>query len=153
MLTAPAASRGGRDAGARGSELNENARVVVSIKDNQILLTDTDKKGPDAVRSFSYDHAFWSTVPTDPHFATQEDVFQAVGMDVLSNGTFPAKRAVLHTLRELGLTTVRPRGPTRWRCSARGLQRVHLCVRPDRLRQVFQHDGLRGQQGCHPTPV
>ena len=70
----------------RSRELNENARIVVEIKGNQVILTDPDKKGADAVKPFTYDHAFWSTEPADPHFASQEDVFDALGTDVLNNG-------------------------------------------------------------------
>ena len=49
-------------------------------------MKETDTKGADAVKPFTYDHAFWSTEPADPHFASQEDVFDALGTDVLNNG-------------------------------------------------------------------
>jgi len=75
-------------------EKTENAKVVVQIRDNQVILTDPDKKGPDAVRPFTYDHAFWSTEASDPHFATQDDVFHAIGEDVLKNGAAPGRPRV-----------------------------------------------------------
>ena len=30
-------------------------------------MKETDTKGADAVKPFTYDHAFWSTEPADPH--------------------------------------------------------------------------------------
>ena len=36
-------------------------------------------------KSFAFDHCFWSVDPEDKHFASQETVFNALGVDILDN--------------------------------------------------------------------
>ncbi|XP_076464359.1 kinesin-like protein KIF16B isoform X2 [Babylonia areolata] len=36
------------------------------------------------LREFTFDHSFWSVSPDDPHFVAQEQVFKALGLDVVS---------------------------------------------------------------------
>ncbi|KAL8611043.1 hypothetical protein ACOMHN_042659 [Nucella lapillus] len=36
------------------------------------------------LREFTFDHSFWSVSPADSHFVTQEQVFKALGLDVVS---------------------------------------------------------------------
>lgn len=39
---------------------------------------------PQGVKEFSFDHCFWSCVKTDKHYASQQDVYRAIGADVVS---------------------------------------------------------------------
>ncbi|ESO93536.1 hypothetical protein LOTGIDRAFT_118976 [Lottia gigantea] len=36
------------------------------------------------LKEFTFDKSFWSAVPSDKHFATQEEVFQSLGKDVVT---------------------------------------------------------------------
>lgn len=36
-------------------------------------------------RPFTFDHSYWSHNPSDPHFATQEHVYETLGREVLDN--------------------------------------------------------------------
>lgn len=56
------------------------------MQGNQTLLTNPEKA--EDVRSFTFDHAYWSSVASDSHFITQEQVFADLGQEVLDNGSF-----------------------------------------------------------------
>ncbi|GAV04235.1 hypothetical protein RvY_14545-2 [Ramazzottius varieornatus] len=76
-------------------ELHLSAKCVVEMKRDQTILYDPryannspndghslDKKHQ---KNFAFDHCFWSCRKDDPHFADQDDVFEAVGRGVLEN--------------------------------------------------------------------
>eukprot|EP00039_Didymoeca_costata_P016630 m.300660 g.300660 ORF g.300660 m.300660 type:complete len:1171 (+) comp16422_c0_seq10:196-3708(+) len=57
---------------------------VVTMHDTQTILSGTmTKDGKDKI--FNFDHSIWSHDAGDPHFQNQDQVFQALGSDVLDN--------------------------------------------------------------------
>ena len=54
------------------------------MQGNQTFLTNPEKA--DDIRPFTFDHSYWSSVRSDAHFASQEQVFADLGDEVLSNG-------------------------------------------------------------------
>ena len=65
---------------------SSQTRSVVQMKNNQTILQSPDQeefsKHP---KSFTFDHCFHSLDPKSPDFASQADVFQSVGTDILDN--------------------------------------------------------------------
>ena len=61
-------------------------RSIVQMKSNQTILQNPDEeeftKSP---KSFTFDHCFNSLDPSSGDFASQADVFQSVGTDILDN--------------------------------------------------------------------
>lgn len=47
----------------------------------------------DANNDFTYDHSYWSHLSTDTNFATQEQVYEDLGSDVI-NSAFQGKNIV-----------------------------------------------------------
>lgn len=47
----------------------------------------------DANNDFTYDHSYWSFQVADTHFATQEQVYEDLGSDVI-NSAFQGKKNV-----------------------------------------------------------
>ncbi|KAF2481426.1 hypothetical protein BDY17DRAFT_301324 [Neohortaea acidophila] len=76
-------------------EKDRNARCIVSMKDNQTVLTpagpDAGAKGKSAKavlegsKTFAFDKSYWSFNRDDDHFAGQEDVFTDLGKPLLDN--------------------------------------------------------------------
>ena len=56
--------------------------IMEMIGGTQTKVTDP-KNG--AVKTFNFDHSFWTFDEQDPHYAKQEDVFDNLGVDVLDN--------------------------------------------------------------------
>jgi kinesin family protein 1 len=57
---------------------------IVAMQGASTLLSNPgDPAAPP--RQFTFDHSFWSHTPADPHFATQEHVYAAIGSAVLDD--------------------------------------------------------------------
>ncbi|KAJ6640612.1 Kinesin-like protein KIF13A [Pseudolycoriella hygida] len=70
-------------------ELELGTQCVVEMEGEQTILRSplsmdkiTDRKQP---KTFAFDHCFYSIDPAAPHFASQEQVFDSVGRDILQN--------------------------------------------------------------------
>lgn len=74
-------------------ETDRSAKCIVSMKDNQTVLTphqpDPKNKAAKAVleqpKTFAFDKSYWSFNRSDEHFAGQEDVFTDLGKPLLDN--------------------------------------------------------------------
>jgi kinesin family protein 13 len=62
-------------------ELDQSMKSVIDMRGNQTILQNF-KKGN---KMFAYDHCFHSMDEKDPRFASQELVFENLGVDVLDN--------------------------------------------------------------------
>eukprot|EP00112_Aurelia_sp_Birch-Aquarium-sp1_P000611 Seg1058.2 transcript_id=Seg1058.2/GoldUCD/mRNA.D3Y31 product="Kinesin-like protein KIF16B" protein_id=Seg1058.2/GoldUCD/D3Y31 len=56
---------------------------------------------PNDVKDFSYDHSYWSSDSRDKHFATQEQVFSDLGVDVI-NSAFGGYNACIFAYGQTG---------------------------------------------------
>ncbi|XP_050405593.1 kinesin-like protein KIF16B [Patella vulgata] len=80
-------------------ELDLESKIIVSMSDEKTTIKNirnpfikTTVLGIDGdlareqqrKKEFTFDKSFWSAIPTDKHFATQEEVFSALGKDVVS---------------------------------------------------------------------
>ncbi|XP_037034787.1 kinesin-like protein KIF13B isoform X4 [Bradysia coprophila] len=70
-------------------ELELSTQCIVEMEGQQTILRNplsmdkiTDRKQP---KSFAFDHCFYSIDPAAQHFASQEQVFDSVGRDILQN--------------------------------------------------------------------
>jgi Kinesin-like protein len=50
---------------------------------NSFSFQATTDNSPDAHKDFTFDHSYWSFDPSSPQFASQEQVFNDLGMDVV----------------------------------------------------------------------
>lgn len=64
-------------------EIREGSKSIVSITGQTTNIVDPAGKLPPL--TFTFDHSFWSTRREDPHFATQEVVFEAIGSKLVNN--------------------------------------------------------------------
>uniref|UniRef100_A0A1I7XXJ6 Kinesin motor domain-containing protein n=1 Tax=Steinernema glaseri TaxID=37863 RepID=A0A1I7XXJ6_9BILA len=62
-------------------EIELKTKCVVSMKNDQTILSHTEKQ----VKTFGFDHCFYSCDREDPNYADQEEVFNHVGSGVLNN--------------------------------------------------------------------
>ncbi|KAK7505448.1 hypothetical protein BaRGS_00003193, partial [Batillaria attramentaria] len=72
------------DGGARIIEMDGNKTRITNPKVPEFGGEGDHGRDQLKLREFTFDHSFWSAVPTDPHFVTQEQVFEALGPDVVS---------------------------------------------------------------------
>jgi len=63
-------------------EIALGAHCVVDMQNNQTILEGLGKKSK---KTFAFDHCFWSIDSNNPKFSGQEDVFKALGLDILDN--------------------------------------------------------------------
>ena len=76
-------------------EKDRTAKCIVSMKDNQTVLTPAPpdpssksksvKAAIDGTKTFAFDKSYWSFNRDDEHFAGQEDVFTDLGKPLLDN--------------------------------------------------------------------
>ncbi|KAJ7990850.1 hypothetical protein DPEC_G00291190 [Dallia pectoralis] len=73
----------------------DGGRLAVQVEGNLVRIKNTKLDGrPDApgdsrekFLEFGFDYCYWSVVPEEPHFASQEEVFQDLGMSVLAGAS------------------------------------------------------------------
>ncbi|KAF2739277.1 kinesin family protein [Polyplosphaeria fusca] len=77
-----------------GRETGRNAQCIVSMKNNQTILTppnNVDIKGKAAkaalegTKTFAFDHSYWSFNRDAPHYAGQDNLFVDLGKPLLDN--------------------------------------------------------------------
>lgn len=72
-----------------GREKERNAELIVKMNGQTTTLMRPSKQrtgneGEDN-KQFSFDHSYWSFSPSDPSYATQDVVFNDLGVEVLKN--------------------------------------------------------------------
>nr|XP_034337468.1 kinesin-like protein unc-104 isoform X9 [Crassostrea gigas] len=68
-------------------ELGLNSNLIINMKDKTTFITNP-KAGPkdQKVRNFNFDYSYWShTTPGDENFATQKQVYEDIGMEMLDH--------------------------------------------------------------------
>ncbi|XP_056018125.1 kinesin-like protein unc-104 isoform X3 [Ostrea edulis] len=68
-------------------EMNLKSELIINMKDKTTVITNP-KAGPKDVknRSFNFDYSYWShTTPEDPNFATQRQVYEDIGVEMLDH--------------------------------------------------------------------
>ncbi|XP_072220792.1 uncharacterized protein stard9 [Leuresthes tenuis] len=76
-------------------ESADGGRLAVQVEDKFVRIRNVklDGRAEGAVDSreklleFSFDYCYWSVDPADPHYASQEEVFQDLGVSVLSGAS------------------------------------------------------------------
>ncbi|XP_077537872.1 kinesin heavy chain 73 isoform X2 [Haemaphysalis longicornis] len=67
-------------------EVELGAQCVVEMTEGQTILYNCSKgEGRKHPKTFAFDHCFWSFNEADPHFASQEKVYNCLGTDILDN--------------------------------------------------------------------
>lgn len=67
-------------------EVELGAQCVVEMKEGQTVLFNTCKReGRKHPKTFAFDHCFWSYSEDDPHYASQQKVYECLGTDILDN--------------------------------------------------------------------
>ncbi|XP_063702581.1 kinesin-like protein KIF13B isoform X3 [Culicoides brevitarsis] len=69
-------------------ELEMGTENVIEMQENQTILhnpNSMDKIEKKQPKTFAFDYCFYSTDPNAPNFASQENVFDSVGRDILEN--------------------------------------------------------------------
>ncbi|XP_076339669.1 kinesin-like protein KIF13A isoform X2 [Tachypleus tridentatus] len=69
-------------------EIELETQCVVEMKDDQTILhhpTCSKAESHRKIKTFAFDHCFWSYKDTDPCYANQRDVYQHLGSDILHN--------------------------------------------------------------------
>ncbi len=103
-----------------------------------------------SIQVFNFDASFWSLDKSDPHYASQEKVFDAIGVDVLNN-SFDGYNACIFAY-----------GQTGWSlrlivcsscCSCIGLTVPPWSRYHARFWKDVYHDGHAWWQGSHPSTV
>eukprot|EP00051_Salpingoeca_urceolata_P028066 m.484753 g.484753 ORF g.484753 m.484753 type:complete len:1036 (+) comp23533_c0_seq1:198-3305(+) len=64
-------------------EKERKAKLIVEMKNNQTWLKNPE--APDDIKKFTYDHSYWSFNDKDPHYASQDTLFDDVGKDVIDS--------------------------------------------------------------------
>uniref|UniRef100_A0A1I8J104 Kinesin-like protein n=1 Tax=Macrostomum lignano TaxID=282301 RepID=A0A1I8J104_9PLAT len=67
-------------------ELHSDAKCIIEMRDNTTYITNP-KAGPkeQAVKSFQFDHSYWSHQPGGPGFASQRRVYEDIGVETLEH--------------------------------------------------------------------
>eukprot|EP00049_Salpingoeca_infusionum_P018444 m.357284 g.357284 ORF g.357284 m.357284 type:complete len:947 (+) comp17775_c0_seq1:102-2942(+) len=65
-------------------EIERKSKLVVDMRGQQTVLF-KDHVGSDDFQKFTFDHSYWSFDKKDSHYATQEEVFNDLGGDVLKS--------------------------------------------------------------------
>ncbi|EDQ91427.1 uncharacterized protein MONBRDRAFT_15109, partial [Monosiga brevicollis MX1] len=60
-----------------------NAKLIVDMKGQQTTLSNPHATGQEDIKKFTFDHSYWSYDRDDSHYATQDQVFDDLGGDVL----------------------------------------------------------------------
>ncbi|KAI5705889.1 hypothetical protein M8J75_002727 [Diaphorina citri] len=67
-------------------EKDMNSKVIIQMDSKKTRICNpkaTTDNSPDAHKDFTFDHSYWSFDPSSPQFASQEQVFNDLGMDVV----------------------------------------------------------------------
>ncbi|XP_061896942.1 stAR-related lipid transfer protein 9-like [Entelurus aequoreus] len=74
-------------------ESSDGGRVTLHVEDNKFVRiqnvkldgrTDHTLDSREKLLEFCFDYCYWSVYPEDPHYASQEEVFQDLGVSVLA---------------------------------------------------------------------
>ena len=68
-------------------ENSAESECIISMKGKTTVITDP-RPGYEQgkTKSFNFDHSYWShTTPADPNFATQRQVYEDIGVDMLDH--------------------------------------------------------------------
>ncbi|KAM3594490.1 uncharacterized protein V6R79_008933 [Siganus canaliculatus] len=76
-------------------EIADGGRLAVQVEDKFVKIrnvkldgrTDGAVDSREKLLEFRFDYCYWSVDPADPHFASQEEVFQDLGVSVLSGAS------------------------------------------------------------------
>ncbi|PFH61336.1 hypothetical protein XA68_17638 [Ophiocordyceps unilateralis] len=73
-----------------GREIDRGSRCIVSMKDNQTVLTPPDSPAgrgakETAAKTFAFDRSYWSFSKNDPSYAGQSNLFDDLGKPLLDN--------------------------------------------------------------------
>uniref|UniRef100_A0A3Q3J684 Kinesin motor domain-containing protein n=1 Tax=Monopterus albus TaxID=43700 RepID=A0A3Q3J684_MONAL len=62
-------------------------RLAVQVEDKFVRIRNVKVNSREKLLEFCFDYCYWSVDPADPHYASQEEVFQDLGMLVLSGSS------------------------------------------------------------------
>uniref|UniRef100_A0A3Q2CEV2 Kinesin motor domain-containing protein n=1 Tax=Cyprinodon variegatus TaxID=28743 RepID=A0A3Q2CEV2_CYPVA len=74
-------------------EAADGGKLAVQVEDKLVSIRNVKVSVPASVDSreklleFCFDYCYWSVDPADPHYASQEEVFQDLGMSVLAGAS------------------------------------------------------------------
>ncbi|CAB3366405.1 Hypothetical predicted protein [Cloeon dipterum] len=83
-------------------ELDMGAKAVIRMDGKKTRIVNLSKTAGDVgFKDFTFDHSYWSFEPSDPDFATQEQVFEELGTEVVASA-FEGYNACLFAYGQTG---------------------------------------------------
>ncbi|KAJ7313309.1 hypothetical protein JRQ81_004598 [Phrynocephalus forsythii] len=92
-------------------ETSRDAKCVIQMQGKTTCILHP-KQAKDAPKNFTFDYSYWShTSEEDPNFASQRQVYQDIGEEMLLHAFEGSARTSLHAW----MRTSPPTSPTRWK--------------------------------------
>ncbi|OXA56707.1 Kinesin-like protein KIF1A [Folsomia candida] len=64
-------------------EITNESSIIISMEETSTYITNPKQSGKDATKSFNFDYSYWSFDTSDAHFATQTQVYEDIGEEML----------------------------------------------------------------------